>query len=59
MPTDWRSFFGFEEQEVSFEDVHMRYRRRMTSSLLDTQELLQLSEALEAARKELASGKPE
>lgn len=59
MPTNWRAVFGFEGQDVTFGDVHKRYRQRMTSSLLDTEDLLRLSEALEAARKELGTGKPE
>lgn len=48
--------FGFHEEDLSFSDVHNRYRARMIE-VTDLERIQELNAALEAARRELGSGR--
>lgn len=52
---DWRATFGFDGEDISFSDVHDRYRVKMLE-LTDFTRIKQLNEALDAARQELGTG---
>lgn len=54
---DWRATFGFDGQDVSFSEVHDRYRAKMLE-VTDFSRVRHLNEALEAARVELGTGQP-
>lgn len=53
----WRKTFGFDGEDLSFDDVHQRYRYKMIE-VADLERIQALNEALEAARRELGTGPP-
>jgi hypothetical protein len=53
----WRKTFGFDGEDLTFSDVHMRYRARMLQTT-DFERIMELGAALEAARQELGTGRP-
>jgi hypothetical protein len=57
---DWRRVLGFaDDEELTFAEVHERFRDLMAGPELLPEELFHLGDALEAARKELGTSRPE
>lgn len=52
---DWRKTFRFGSEDVSFSEVHDRYRAEMLETS-DFGRIQHLNSALDAARLELGSG---
>lgn len=52
----WRHVLGFTtDEDLTFSEVHERFRERMAGPEMLPEEIFRLSEALEAARKELGT----
>jgi hypothetical protein len=55
----WRKTLGFDGEDLSFPEVHDRYRQLMLSwDPVDMDRLKALNTALEAARLELGTSRP-